>query len=1304
LVRTAPAPNLIAIPGMNPGTWVMGGGAGGGGSGGGNGDGTDGAGGAPGDNDGQPGEGNGNNTGSCGQGGAGACTNCSEQTAAGDPIDVLSGEVFTGWKSDLFLTGFFNLDFRRRYSTNRLGRDVGLGFGWVHALAWELHEEVSQIVLFTGHGGRLAFPILPEVGSQASVDGWALVRTDGGYLLRPGSEFFHAFVPDPENGHVFRLGGVRFRRRGQLTLAYHQGRLASVTDTAGRLVVLEPNAEGRVARLVVRTSDGQAHVFARYAYDADGNLVEVTDADGFVTRYRYDDAHRLTELQHPTDLTYHFRYDERGRGVESWGDGPSVPPALAADAPAFLADGTTPARGVLHVRLTFFDDGTSEVVDSVRFQRFFPSSEAPGLIDKAVDSRGGVTTRVVDDRGHVLSHEDPTGAVWAWTYDQLGEVVREVNPEGRAIQFDRDLEGRVTAITDAAGGFLQLSRDPSGEVEWVRDQRGGTALYRLDGHGLPIEIVDRRGATTRVTFDAAGNPIERVDPSGVTHRYTYDSLGRVTSHTDALGQVTRYTHTLAGKLRSLVDPLNRRTTLRYDGLGHPIEKVDPDGAATTFVRGGDGWLVTTKMRDGALIERRYNREGWLQYVENERRERYSFGYDEEGHCTEQRTFDGRVRRYQHDARGRVIGWEDASKGKTELERDLLGRIVKRTLPSGGVITHAYDVRGELIATATPELVTSVTRDAGGHIVREEWAFDGVEYSVDSQIDPEGGRTAYVTSLGHTAQWQRDATGRPAVLWSDDLPALRVERDPRGLPARKTLADGGVIHEAHDEAQRVVSRRVTPAGQASAASAAPAWVGEEHPATIEKQFRYTPIDELAGVASNHEGDVVYRYDLRRHVLEKSANGETREAFRVDETGNYHPTTVGEPSREYGAGGQLLRRGNAAYVYDAEGFLREKIVKDPNDNGAVVERTRYAWDETDQLASIDLPDGRRVRFLYDPFARRVSKRVLRVLPDGTESPLAGVHYVWDGTQLRHEVRFDVVAGTRAVRTYLHEDRDAEAPFAQHEDNKLVYFVGDLAGTPEEVVDGHGQLLGRLPRSVFGVVQEGAGLTPVRFPGQIADEETGLHYNRYRYYDPQLGRFLSPDPLGLEGGLNPFAFGPNPVGWYDPLGLTHLLTVVTSQIAGIAGESSTDARDGRPYDSTIDRTHYPNQASRATCHTERKLIQDIRDRGGLNGTHMVVEGQLPPCPNCHRAMQALGRDGNGGSLTYQWGDPPNTITYPTDGGTPPTGPHGPTLVEAYGMTPTGTGADGVTPLHPNGYAFRDGDGNSTWSSAWQAYRNAQ
>ncbi|GAU05324.1 Rhs family protein [Burkholderia stabilis] len=109
--------------------------------------------------------------------------------------------------------------------------------------------------------------------------------------------------------------------------------------------------------------------------------------------------------------------------------------------------------------------------------------------------------------------------------------------------------------------------------------------------------------------------------------------------------------------------------------------------------------------------------------------------------------------------------------------------------------------------------------------------------------------------------------------------------------------------------------------------------------------------------------------------------------------------------------------------------------------------------------------------------------------------------------------------------------------------LFYQNDHLGTPQELVDDAGKVvwLGRYrawggEKRVWRETPERNEVSnPIRFPGQYCDEETGLHYNRHRYYDPGSGRFISKDPIGLAGGINVYQYAPNPISWIDPLGLS-------------------------------------------------------------------------------------------------------------------------------------------------------------------------
>src|SRR5690606_34353035 len=114
----------------------------------------------------------------------------------------------------------------------------------------------------------------------------------------------------------------------------------------------------------------------------------------------------------------------------------------------------------------------------------------------------------------------------------------------------------------------------------------------------------------------------------------------------------------------------------------------------------------------------------------------------------------------------------------------------------------------------------------------------------------------------------------------------------------------------------------------------------------------------------------------------------------------------------------------------------------------------------------------------------------------------------------------------------------PVALAEGSRLYHYHLDHLGTPQEITDERGQLVWGVSYRAYGSVALAHELVidnPLRFQGQYFDEESGLHYNRFRYYDPACGRFINQDPIGLAGGINNYQYVPNPIHWIDPLGLT-------------------------------------------------------------------------------------------------------------------------------------------------------------------------
>ncbi|WP_438029331.1 RHS repeat-associated core domain-containing protein [Sorangium sp. So ce233] len=1173
MARTAPVPNIPAIPGMNPGVFVMGGGGAGGGSGGRGGKGSKNGQGADGKNGGKDAEGGGKSA--CGAPGkdGGGCPrhhggSHSGAASHGDPIDIVTGRVFTTPVVDLELPGPMPLELARSYATSSRDRDVGLGYGWTHTFAWEVELRRSGAVVWTEDGLDVAFGAVERGAGVLGPHGWVLHRHGEGFALDVPDGTRRTFEPDLGDPmrRRFRLAAVEDRAGNRIQLVHDKAALSRIVDCVGRTIRVLATREGRIAAIEVVCPSGRIVRAARYDHDKAGRLVRVTDADGHATSYAYDDDHRLVSYRLPTGLVFHFRYDQAGRGVETWGEHESgFDPCLADDLPELLMDGSTKARGIHHVKVDYGPHGYSEVVDAACVFRNFGNEH--GKVDKAV-ANGRVFSRTYDSRGHLTSYTDALGATTRWERDIFGNETRVIDALGRETRVERLPNGDITRIIDAGGGETEITFGPNALL--LKDPTGALFEVRYDARGLPVEAVAPNGRRRIYRYDDHGNAIEASDERGVLWQATYDELGRCTSLRDEGGALTRYAYSDKGLVLAIEEPGGLTSTFVHDGLGNLVEATDPGGRRTVLVRGGTGSLAEARLPDGTTVRLRYDRKERLIRVHNARGETYAVELGPTGVKRRERMFDGRALRYEHDLADRVVGVTLPDGDEVLLERDLLGRIVKRTRSDGSEEVFEYDFRDDIIAAETAAGRVEFTRNAAGWITKERQIVDGATFEVTVDHDVVGMPVRHRTSLGHSAEWRRDYAGRSFKLLLDGADETEVRLDASGREIERILSHGGRVLFGHDPAGRLVEKRVTAPHLARAAGPGePDWVGARDPAvTVHQRLEYNASSELSTLWDARRGTTRYSYDALGQIVAAVPDGARGELFAYDATGNIHEAGDTSAPREYGPGNLMLRAGGTTFAWDERRRLTER--RGHAEGGERL--TSYAWAKAGTLSRVTLGDGTVVEFAYDAFARRLKKEVYRTTPEGGRELLRRTRFHWCGDTLLHEVT--EAGGLRFERRY-HFD-DGGEPLAHREilhqggkrsEGAWVYYVNDLAGFPDRLVDGGGRILGELGRTVWGAtaMQEGGtAATPIRFLGQYADAETGLFYNRYRYYDPQMGRYISPDPLELLGGLNVFAYARNsPFFFGDPHGLvyTRIVDNSTDPATVLAEGYNIDEARGKP-----------------------------------------------------------------------------------------------------------------------------------------------
>jgi RHS repeat-associated protein len=280
---------------------------------------------------------------------------------------------------------------------------------------------------------------------------------------------------------------------------------------------------------------------------------------------------------------------------------------------------------------------------------------------------------------------------------------------------------------------------------------------------------------------------------------------------------------------------------------------------------------------------------------------------------------------------------------------------------------------------------------------------------------------------------------------------------------------------------------------------------------------------------------------------SAHG--REQYGYDSAGNLThavwPSSASMPhtdaigARSY-AGTHVDRAGNIRYQHDGQGRI---VLRQQRRLSTKDWIWRYEWDDSDRLVAVTTPDGSRWHYRYDPLGRRIAKQ--RLAPDGVDV-VEQVDFTWDGTDMVEQAH-----NGNDTTTWDYADHQ---PLTQVErkatqdwfDQRFYAIATDLIGSPTELVDADGTVAWHHEATLWGAALDrvaGRAYTPLRFPGQYFDAETGLHYNHHRYYDPTTARYASQDPLGLLPAPNPVTYVPNPLSWTDRLGLMNCNIHVSS-----------------------------------------------------------------------------------------------------------------------------------------------------------------
>jgi RHS repeat-associated protein len=731
-------------------------------------------------------------------------------------------------------------------------------------------------------------------------------------------------------------------------------------------------------------------------------------------------------------------------------------------------------------------------------------SEGRCVVAQGIDGLWRATMRYEPGRTFV---EKANGGQWIYTYDENQVLRAVVDPYGNALLYQVDDDGRIASERLPGGEVVRWLYTDEGELVGRMDQFG-TVYPPLDEDPDPPEIVARLPPENPFEFlfgprfAELGEPALLPVPASIQAQLR-DVFGRAT----AANAVARPpTYDLLGRVIAEHDPSGATRHYQRDAEGNVVVEVDLDGRAWTA--GFESWNLRTGTRDPV----------------------------------------GNITRYKFDAHEEIATLVDPNSAVTQFEHDLRDRLSRIVRHGAQHERYQYDRGDHLLAKIGPDeeiLVSYIVGPNGLHSALETATKQRHEFEYDQWGNP-------IAARGPDAELQLE--------WDSDERRELDLRDGQGVRHRRATDDwwSTVYFERFaveyrdfgDGDWRVFTPgriehcfRRTQTGYTLAelgngarvlshfdhqgwCSGAIEWHGDgpDSQARWSVGYRHTAEGELQHVLDSSRGHTEYGYDAAHRLVLEEASGLSR-SYAYDRAGNLL-STPRFPDLRYAEGNRLGAIGGAAVTHDA----RQRMATRERGDASTV---HYEYDDLDQLVRVWWDGkGEEWRAGYDSLNRRVFK----------EFGGKRWEYWWDGDRLAAELRPDGV-----LRIYIYVNDEALVPFmfvdydgmdADLESGRNYYVFTNQVGVPVQVEDHAGEIVWWAEHvEPYGGVLVRPGLPlelDLRFPGHYYDAETGLHYNRFRYYDPELGRYIQPDPEGIAGSVNLYAYPANPLTDVDVDGL--------------------------------------------------------------------------------------------------------------------------------------------------------------------------
>ena len=1011
----------------------------------------------------------------------------------GDPVDLATG-VKIEQMTDVSFGGARGGIALRRIYTSELARNCDtcpFGRGWTHSYAIRLAGSFQQ-----GGAGRVVFPeqVIGRLFSYARTDPdgalvFSTIATSGqlGDVVRKLTD--GTFEYRYADGSLMRfdisgrLSSLVDRNANTTTLTYTGQNLIRITDPVGRSLVLDYDSSNRIIRATDPISRSWAYTYeGTPGVPGPNGLTRVTDPLGNSMRYDYVAGGKLSKITDKRGIvTKQITYDSNGRVIEQrFADGGieqySYLLAGRVVTQATMIDAMSRTTSMRFNATGYVVAATDALGQSSRTDRDVTTNLATSVTGPCGCAE---VRREFDERGNVTASIDRLGHTERVEYEPVFNNVTSVTDKlGRVTRFGYDSRGNLTSVTDALNQVTTFGYDSFGEVTTTTDPLGHTSHVEYDGNGNVSAAVDGLGNRTTFGHDPIGRRTTMTDPLGRSASVTYDSLDRVITTIDPSGAVTRYSYDANGNQTGVTDSLQRLWRTAFDQKNRPVSATDPIGRISQVQYDTGDEMISATSPSGRIGRYGYDQRGQLVTATDPIGTVVRFTYDNRGNLVTVVDQRGNTTTFVYDELFRRISTRDPVGRSASVGYDGVGNTTQRMDRLGRQTVMTYDVLDRLTRATYADAVVTYGYDAASRPTRID---DTQSASVQWDYD-EANRVLSETTTAGTVSYTYNQASQRTFMVAADRPPVSYGYDAAGR--LQTITQGA---EVFSYGYDLLSRRSF----------------LQRPNGVTTRYTYDEVSRLARLshadAQAHPiEDYSYSYDLDDEII----------AITSLASASVLPAAKSASAAD--AANRISQFGQSAFTFDNVGQTTTK-----NDSQGA---TTYLWDARGRLTRATLPNSSVVSYGYDAAGRRASRTANGVTTS----------FLHDG----QDVVLDRSSDAQIV-DYLNGP-EIDDKLRQSSSSGPLYFLQDHLGSAAALVNSGGAAAERMQYEPFGG-SVGSAFSRYTYTGRELDSATGLMYYRARWYDPQQGRFLSEDPIGLQAGLNFYRYASDdPINHADPSGL--------------------------------------------------------------------------------------------------------------------------------------------------------------------------